>query len=552
MKRQCTPPPLAIGVMSLAAVILAGCSSSQPAALPAATGAVAPKVNRLVIAAVPPANETFETRHLNTRDNWQMGVIYERLFANDPFDGKRNPRLLSGWNLEPDGLTFRFKLRDGVRFHYGQGLLTSKDVVTSFNEQMKVDSLKSAATTLRASVKAVTASGDHEFLMLLSRPAAEVLFSIGQVDIFSHTHFIAHGPATYQSFLAGTGPYLLESRGQGSYIRFQRAPYDHWRVKPDLPEIEIRFMKEPSTRLAALVTGEAHLADIPQDLQKEGLTHGGLKVISSLASEQRVWLELNGPVYKDPANPSAGLTHADSPLADARVRRALSKATDRDKLNAAFLGGKGTPMVMTHFTPSLLGWNPDWEKRFADEYGYDPAKARALLAEAGYGPSTPAKITITVTDVEGLSTGRDMAEAVAAMWKVAGIDARLETVERAQLTALSRAGKLDSHAAVRASGTDQFNAMNNFTDGFRADRTAGVSILAADTALKQAINTLDEKKQDEYMRVAGGAWYDQHHSVPLYWLPQEVMANSAIIGEYPFPGNVTGIWTHLEYIKAAR
>lgn len=40
--------------------------------------------------------------------------------------------------------------------------------------------------------------------------------------------------------------------------------------------------------------------------------------------------------------------------------------------------------------------------------------------------------------------------------------------------------------------------------------------------------------------------------MPLFWLPQEAVANSSIVGEYPFPGNVTGIWTHLEYIKAAR
>lgn len=539
---------------ALAALLLAGCTSSQPA--PAASGAAAPgpvqpKVNRLVIAGVPPANETYETRNLNTRDNWQMGVVYERLFANDPYDGKRNPLLLSGWSVEPDGQAFRFKLKPNIPFQYNQGTLTTKDVLTSFSEQMKEDSLKATATTLRASVKELNAVSDTEFVMQLKRPAAEVVFNIGQVDIFSQQHFAARGPATYDSFVAGTGPYLLESRGRGSYIRFQRVPYDHWRVQPDFPEIEIRFMKEPSTRLASLIAGESHLGDIPQELHKEGVGRG-LKVISSLASEQRVWMELSGPVYKDPKNPAAGMNHADSPIADARVRRALSKATDRSKLNEAFLGNKGTPMVLAHFTPNLLGWNPDWEKRFNEEYGYDPAKARALLAEAGYGPSNPARITMPVTDVEGLSTGKDMLEAVAGMWKAVGIDARLENIERAQLTALQRAGKLESHAAVRASGTDQWNAMNNFNDGFRADRAAGVSILAADEALKQAMSTLDEKKQDEYMRLAGNAWYDNYHSVPLYWLPQEVMANPTIIGEYPFPGNVTGIWTHLEYIKAAR
>jgi peptide/nickel transport system substrate-binding protein len=541
-----------LSLASLTVLLLTGCSTGQVAPAAQQDGPAQPKVQRLVVAAVPPNAETSETRNVNTRDNWQVGVIYERLFANDPLTGKRNPQLLTAWNLEPDGLTYRFKLREGIKFHYDQGTLTSQDALTSFKEQMREDSLKAQGVTLRASVKAITAVNDNEFVVQLSRPAAEALFSLGQVDIFSHNHLMAHGPATLSSPIAGTGPYLLQQREQGSFLRFERVSYSHWRVKSDFPEIEMRFMKEPATRLAAMIAGEAHLGDIPVDLHQQALARGGFKVITSLASEQRVWVVLLGPVYKNPADPSAGMNHADSPLADVRVRRALSKALDRDKLNKAFMGGKGATMIQAHFTPNLLGWNPEWEKRFPEEYGYDEAKARALLVEAGYGPGRPAQVTMPALDVEGLASGKDLAEAVATMWMAVGVDVKLDNMQTAQFTQLSNAGRLNSHARIQGSGTDQYNGLTNLNDGFRAGRTAGISILAGDAAFKQAKETLDEKKQDEFLRAAGNAWYDQHHSVPLFWLPQEVVANSSVVAEYPFPGNVTGIWTHLEYIKAAR
>ncbi len=91
---------------------------------------------------------------------------------------------------------------------------------------------------------------------------------------------------------------------------------------------------------------------------------------------------------QDPATLS-GLMFPDSPLLDVKVRKALQKAINLDELNKAFFGGKGQPMVQTHMHPNSPGWNPEWVSKFADEYGYDPAAARALLAEAGYSASKP-------------------------------------------------------------------------------------------------------------------------------------------------------------------
>ena len=77
-----TRAPLCPAILALAALVLAGCAASQPAPTGDTSGPVQPKVDRLIVAAVPPNAETNETRNVNTRDNWQIGVIYDRLFAN--------------------------------------------------------------------------------------------------------------------------------------------------------------------------------------------------------------------------------------------------------------------------------------------------------------------------------------------------------------------------------------------------------------------------------------------------------------------------------------
>lgn len=549
--------PLPLAGITLAACFLAGCTS--PAAPTSSTPAGAanapaakPKLTRLVVGTTAPAFETNEVRHVNQRDQWQTAPMYERLFANDENTGKRVGQLLSDWKLEPDGLSYRFLLRKDVKLHYDKGTLSSADVVESFRDHMQDDSLRGSAPNLRATVKAVEPVDDTTLIMRLQRPAAEFLYASGQADIISGKHLKEQGAATLQSPNAGTGPYIIKERTQGSFVRFERVGYTHWRLQPDFPELEVRFLKEPSTRLAALLAGEVHMTDLPEDLQKQATTNPAMKVIGAKASGQRVWVEFYGPVYKDPKNPNGGLAHTEGPMADVRVRTALSKAIDRKKLNEAFIGGKGLPMVNTHFSSNNLGWDPTWEKRFDAEYAFDQAKARALLAEAGYGPGKPAQIGMLMIDVEGLASGRDLAEAVAQNWRSVGVEVKLEQMDTNTFNQLMRTGRLENQARIRTSGTDIYNALTNINDGFRETRTVGISLMAADQAYADARNTLDEAKQDEHLRRAGNVWFDGHHNAPLYWLPQEVVANGTYVGEYPFPGNVTGGWTHLEYITAAK
>src|SRR5207244_8644878 len=110
----------------------------------------------------------------------------------------------------------------------------------------------------------------------------------GGTELRSKAHSHAKGAPTRQTEpMAGTGPYQFKERSQGEFVRFERVPYDHWRVKPDFPEFEFRWIKEPSTRLAALLTGELQMASLPEDLlqraQKENF-----KVVKSRVAGPRI------------------------------------------------------------------------------------------------------------------------------------------------------------------------------------------------------------------------------------------------------------------------
>ena len=529
-----------------------------PAPAPASPGAPAkPKVERLVMAVEPPKTENNELRMLNS-DNWQLDPAFEYLIGLDPQTGKLAPGLATEWSLDLDAMTYRFKVRPGVKFHKDFGEVTAKDLVASFKELIKEDSLQGSSPFFRQTVKQFEAVNEMEVTYKLTTPTGEFLPSMSQeragAEIMSAAHLAKNGPATMDSGpIAGTAPYQFAGRSQGAYVRFERAPYQHWRTTPDFSQLEFRFLKEPSTRMAALLTGEAQMAALPSDLQAQATTRPDFTAIGARTPVTRVRVQFDGVYYKDLKElDKGGYVHPNSPLMDVRVRRALSKAINRDEMNKAFFGGKGKPIYNYSFNPNWPGWNADWERRFAAEYGYDLAAAQALLAEAGFGPNNPLKTTMLSMVVQGLAAGPDVAEAIAGYWSKAGIRVDLVTMETASFSPLQRDMKLDNHALIHATSANIWTGTSTHSSGIKATRSGGVGIPAGDRAVTLATSTLDEKKQDEAFRAAGNAWFDGHVDAPLFYLPPEITVNKTIVADYIFPGNVTGNWSHVETIKAAK
>ncbi len=566
MQTQWNPSIRRAGAL-IAALALVSVACTAPASPSAPGGAsdqgpVKPKVDRVVMTVEPPAREGNEGRHQSAPDNWQLKPGYEYLLGMASDEGKIIPELATDWTVLPDGKSIRFNLRKGVQFHKGYGEFTAKDLIPTWKEITKDDSLAGASPFWRLALQDIEVVNDYQAIYHLKRPDGNVISSIsrfrGGMEIFSKADFEKNGPAEelLRGPTAGTGPYQYADRKQGQYLRYERVPNPHWRATPDFPEFEFRFAKEASTRFAALLAGEVHIADLPLDLRAQGKARG-LKGVFAKDSALRTSMHIYGAYLNDmrertpTPDDTKGWMFPESPMMDVRVRRALSKAIDRDALNKAFFGGEGKVMFNAHFSPTRPGWNPTWEARYKEQYGYDPEAARKLLADAGYGPSKPMPINIELQKPYGYTGGEDVAEAIAAMWRAVGIQPQLVSRDPTDHANQRRQFKLNNHVVLNGTGSDQWTGITTY-GSTQGSRPGGVELPEANKLLDQIANTLDEKKQDEVWRQVGEIVYTQHKEIPLFWLPIEAIVDPKIVADWTFPGSATGSWTHVENIKAAR
>ncbi len=508
----------------------------------------------------PPTTERTDLRAGRTVDLIPFRPIYEYPLGVDPKDGRIVPQLATSWSIEPDGTSIRFQLRKGVPFHFGKGEFTSQDIFDNWRLRVEFDpSVPSSNTPLFTAVVGVDKISPNETVVHLKTPDGTFLTSNftesrGVFEIFSGQHFKELGTPTMDTGpVAGSGPYQFKTRGQGTFIRYEKVPYQHWRVTPDFPEFEFRFMKEASTRMASLLAGEAHLADLPEDLKAQALKQG-FKAMPSTVPANQVFMSFNCCHYKDPKNPAAGVYMPESPLMDLRVRKALSKSIDRDQINKTFFSGHGLPLYLLDFDATRPGWNPDWQKNFQSAYGYDPEAAKALLAEAGYNAGNPLTVNaIYPAETRGGFSGDDIQDTIGAMWRKIGVNVQPQNVDPSQVTAQRNVYKLENHLSLGNTASDQWtvattmgSTISSGTRGRQPDN------LAADNYLTLVSSTLDEKKADEYWRGVGNEHYNGYRSAPLFTLPIESVADPKVVGSWVYPGTLTGYWSHVFDIKAAK
>ncbi len=549
------------GLFIVNLVAFAACTSAPttgPSTAPQPPGPVQPRVNRVVMAVAPPTLEgASPNRDLGTPQNFQLRPMYEYLISIDAQSGKYLPQLATDWTLEPDGKSWRFHLRKGVPFHGQKSEFTAKDVVYSHQDILPDGSINSNAPFFRNSIEQVEAVNDAEVVVRMKAADADFLNlfgeQIGGVMLESKVDADAGGRPTMQTKpTAGTGPYQFKERAQGSFVRFERVPYKHWRSTPDFPEFEFRWMKEASTRLASLLTGEVHLTAVPQDLEKQALQQG-MAVVKGRVPALRVIVGFLCCTFKTAGVPSSGFAHPDSPLMDVRVRQALNRGIDRDQLNKSFFGGKAELMYVNHFHPTRLGWNPDWEKRFPAEFGYDPAKARSLLADAGYTASNPYKINVVPQNIPDVPETPDVFDAIIDYWKKVGVQVTQLTMDPTQYSATGRNLGFDNHATMLVTSSSQllgFIVYNSTYPGIGSSSNPvdNPDLFALVDKIKKEP---DQDKSAAVWRQVGDLSFSLYQSVPLFWLPAEMTVNPKVVADYIFPGSISGTWTHVDMIKAA-
>ncbi len=549
---------VALSVLALTALSV-GCTGA-PAPAPGGGGdaasagsgaAAAPAVNRVVFITTPPARALLEVRHMAEPYNLMIRPMHEYLIDVNEKTGKLEPGLATEWSYEPSGNALRVKLRQNVPFHKNGGTLTADDVKFGWEQVTLPDSLTGQAPYWRRVAKSIDVVNDNELLFNTAGPDGNIVAAISEeqsgVEVQSRASFTKNGPATYKTGpYNGTGPYQYADGAEGVFIRYDRVPYKHWRAMPDFPELELRFAKEASTRQAALLAGEAHIAQLPEDLLNQSLKQG-MKTVRATFPGVRVWGTIHCCYVNDVDDDSKGWKFPDSPLMDVRVRKAINKSINRDEINKALYGGKGELMIVNHQAPNRPGWNPNWEKTFKDDYGYDPAAAKKLLADAGQ-PSL--KTTVYVQPVAGLAGGEDLAEAVGGYMRAVGINVEMVTVDAADFTNKKRTLIYGNGVSFAATGS---NIWSGYTIWNSALGTRGnYESMKVNHVLQQLEKAIDQNKREELWRQAGDLAYAEYMNVNLFSLPVELAVNPKVVSDWAFPGAITGSYTHMFNIKAAK
>jgi len=245
--------------------------------------------------------------------------------------------------------------------------------------------------------------------------------------------------------------------------------------------------------------------------------------------------------------PSKGHYDPTIPWTKRQVREALNHAVDRKTIQNTILGGRGEPMAVTFWHATLPGWNPQWFAQYEKQYGYDPERAKALLAEAGYPKGF--KATYILTPRPELPELAQVGEVIANYWREIGVDLKLEEREfvwwREKLLKEQLHGLAWTDATVRFEDRDIMRLMYYSKGVAHFFESAFV-----DQKYEQFIATADPQEQDQTLREVGNHLFEEYASLPLFWLYTEFVANPQVVADYKTSGMLPP--RHLEYIKAAQ
>ena len=532
---------------------------ATPTPIPVSAGPVQAKVTR-VIYALGEVQETNRHWTVGRPSYYQFDPYSETLIGIDSKTNARIPRLAKSWESSPDGRVWTLHLEEGVPFHFGYGNFTSADVIASFDRILGDDSQVSAVSFFDGAT--YTASDDYTVEIAfpsISLDAPAILsrgFGGGEIMMLSKNQFETEGVEGFDTKPAGTGSYMYGGRSQGQNIWFEKAPQPHWRGEnPDFEEVELRWVREDLTRLAALLTGEIHIASLSRELQLEAKRRGMEAAVAG-APTHYLTMFLGGQyygAYQEDYDPSVPWTN---PETGKLIRQAMNKAIDREEMLQHVLKGDGLLMLLTQYHPILGSWNEAWETDWEEQYGYDPEAAKALMAQAGYGPENPMQFTSYNYFSSDEPETAVMLEALINYWEPIGIDVTLLDSEWGTV----RKNYRERTDFIKKGGWGNVITMRSLTNRLRSwSSVQGVggagyysTIIENNYAEFQAMSTVDYDRINQLILEVGNDKYYNFADIPFFWFTLSVIYNPDVVESWTFPGTAGSKTSHWDLLKAAQ
>ena len=328
--------------------------------------------------------------------------------------GAVQPLLAEDWSSEPDGKSYTFKLRKGVKFQDGTAF-DAAAVKFSFERAKAPDSTNKAKKGVFDNISSISTPDPWVVILTLNNPDATLPFRLGENTAVILSPKSAATTATQP---VGTGPYRLDSWQKGSAVTLVK--WDGYRdaAAIKLRRVTFRFINDNAAQVAALLAGD--IDGMPR--------FGAVQNLKQFQADKRFTVEIGSTAGKG----ILAINNRRKPLDDVRVRRAIMHAIDRQAFIDGVLEGLGKP-IGSHATPADVGYVD-----LTGVYPFNPDKARALLKDAGV--SSPLNLTLSLPPP---SYARKGGEVVAAMLAKVGINAKIENVEWAQWLAGPFKGNFD-------------------------------------------------------------------------------------------------------------
>jgi len=455
-------------------------------------------------------------------NNTRIGVIiaanvWDTLLYRNPMTNEYVGQLASSWK-QIDDRTLEFELREGVTFHNGEPF-DADSVVYTLTYVADPDNKATTQQNVRW-IDRVEKLGQYKVRVISKEPfpAAKEYLST-TVAIHPAKYYKEVGPKGMNAKPVGTGPYKIVEHIPGKSITMERnADYfkDSPKAQPTIGKVQVRFIPDRQTQMAEVISGGVDLImHVPKDQAEQTRGIPNVQVLSG-NTMRIVFLQMN--TLDDTPAPA---------FKDIRVRKAVAHAIDRKAIMDSIVG-EGAELLPTICTPSQVGCAQD----AAPVLEYDPAKARALLAEAGYPDGF---------EVEFMAyRERNQTEAIINYLREVGIHAKLNFMQYAAMRDLVRAHKIS--IAHQTWGSNLVNDVSASTPVFYG---WGLDDVNRDEQVREALDTgdvtVDEKARDAAYAKALNRINEQAFGLPLWSLPVYYVLNDEVAFT-PTPDELLRFW----------
>ena len=369
--------------------------------------------------------------------SWPHYALYPTLFSRDEnldYVGY----LADTWEVSEDGTEMTINLIENATFTDGTPV-DAEAIKWNLERYANPDTGASQGADLIGLLEEAEVISPYTITLHLASSYAPLFYTLSGLEIVSPTAYEELGVENFGTNPVGAGPFMLKELNTNNYILLEKNPDFTW-APPELyehpgpvylDELQILFINEEQTVLAALETGEVTLADVPIQNLADIQANPDITVNEALLTEIRY----------------AGFNTSKAPWDNVELRRAFAYATDRDEVNLLGYEGLSVPLYQP-LPETIWGHNPDLD---AGSYHFDPDMAMQILDGLGYvdvdgdglretPEGEPWDVPLAVGNSDEFMR---LAEILDAQWRAVGIPVQIEPMERTALIDLTTTGTHD-------------------------------------------------------------------------------------------------------------